>query len=203
MKINFINKKAIALIMATTFTLGSFGCSSNQDEVTTNSKNQVEVVEQEQNSNTSEQDVVEYMSGKYDQLVDFLNSDNVDAFKNEINQTLAEMVGFVFYDDPILGVSLKDMTDAGKQKVGEIWQKTASLMYDKYPEFTIEVKDGFNGAKIQGAELYNSGKDALNGALKVVMGDENYNSISEKIGDGIDNGKQKVYQWYQKYNQNN
>lgn len=195
-------KKTTAVFAALSFTVLPAGCSSN-----TNSNDDI-AIEQSQNDNEqvqnkTEQDVIDELSKKYDTLNTYLNSGEVETFKYEINQTLAEMTGFIFYDDPIFGYSLKDLTDAGKIQVSEIWQKTVTVMEEKYPEFTGKVEKGFNSAQAQGIELFNSGVDALDGALESVLGKEVYDSIKDKYNDTVDSVKQKTYDWYQKYNGEN
>lgn len=193
----YINKKACAIIAMMGITLGSYGCGT---QVTTESSRGSENLSQEEQS-TSEQEVVDYVNDLYNKLNGYLNSENIETAKYEINHILAEMTGFIFYDDPILGVSLKDISDSGKQKIGEIWQATVRLMEEKYPEFTADVSAGLTEAQVKGLELYNSGKDSLNVALKETIGTQNYEAILNKADELVETGKVKVKEWYQKYNE--
>lgn len=193
-------RKTTAVFMAVTFTFLPTGCSN--EEVNNAETEQIQN-EVETNIEIKEQDVIDYLLVKYDKLSEYLNSANKEKFNYEINQTLAEMAGFMFYDDPILGYSLNDLTETGKQKAGEIWQNTVLLMEEKYPEFVGDVSDGFNSAKTKGIELFNNGSDALDEALKNTLGSDTYDNIKQSTSDEINKIKQKTYDWYQKYNDEN
>lgn len=193
----YVNKKACAFIAMIGITLGSYGCGAQVE--TKNYETNESPVQEEQTA--SEEDVINYFNDLYNTLTDYLNSENVETVKYEVNHILAEMTGFIFYDDPILGISLKDISDTGKQKIGEIWQATVLLMEEKYPEFTADVSKGVTEAQVKGLELYNSGKESLSGALKDAIGTENYDAIWNKADELVESGKTKVKEWYQKYNE--
>ena len=193
----YVNKKACVFIAMMGITLGSYGCGAQVEPE--NYETTESPVQEEQTA--SEEDVINYFNDLYNTLTDYLNSENVETVKYEVNHILAEMTGFIFYDDPILGISLKDISDTGKQKIGEIWQATVLLMEEKYPEFTADVSKGVTEAQVKGLELYNSGKESLSGALKDAIGTENYDAIWNKADELVESGKTKVKEWYQKYNE--
>ena len=193
----YVNKKACAFIAMMGLTLGSYGCGAQVE--TENYETTESPVQEEQTA--TEEDVINYFNDLYNKLTGYLNSENVETVKYEVNHILAEMTGFIFYDDPILGISLKDISDTGKQKIGEIWQATVFVMEEKYPEFTADVSKGVTEAQVKGLKLYNSGKESLSGALKDAIGTENYDAIWNKADELVESGKTKVKEWYQKYNE--
>ena len=149
---------------------------------------------------TDENTVLYYLDEKYENLNEYLDSEEVQQFNTEINETLAEMAGFIFYDDPILGYSFKDLSESGKEKALQIWGDTVIIMEEKYPEFTGRVETGFNNAKTQGIELFNSGAGALSKALEDLIGKQKSQELLESAREKQEQGRQKIREWYNQYN---
>ena len=211
MKIRFINKKTCSLVLAgalvITPVLGTVGCSNNEEEITIETEKKVE---DNIELASTEQDVVQYFNEMYTDISSYLNSEDAQKYKYEINHILAEMTGFIFYDDPIMGYSLKDLSDSSKQKIGEIWTKTELLLDEKYPGFVASVNDKFNESQNKGLELYNSGKNKLDTLLYQNLGEDNYTKVMEtkeklysEFQEDSDKVKSYVKDWYNEYNGEN
>lgn len=188
----YFNKKMISLLLIGGITLTSFGCGGT----TKNEDSQITIEEningQNQEKEYTENDVIDFFNELFNQLKAYLNSEDVEIYKEDINSILVKMVGFLFYDDQILGWSLKDISDSGKQEIKGICAETIIIMEEKYPEFTIMVKDDFTEVQKKSANLYNKGKDKLNGFVQEVIGEQEYKNIKATGINEIDKAKSKV-----------
>ena len=204
----FINKKLCAIILAGSFALIPTGCSNNdKSDIYNKVEDNIELASDDA-VNITEEDVInkfEIMSSDFN---NYINSDEFQSYKYEINHILAEVTGFLFYDDKSLGFSFSDLSYAGKQRICQIWLEMEILLEDRYPGFVANTSDKFNEAQNKGIELYNTGNDKINDLLYAKLGEENYNKVMETKNDLIEGAKSKtkslkneVHDWYLKYNE--
>lgn len=204
----FINKKLCAIVLAGSFILIPTGCSNNdKSDIYNKVEDNIELASDDA-INITEEDVINKFEVMADDFNNYIDSDEVQSYKYEINHILAEITGFLFYDDKSLGFSFSDLSYAGKQRICQIWLEMEILLEDRYPGFIANTSDKFNEAQNKGIELYNTGNDKINDLLYAKLGEENYAKVMETkekiIGDvkgKTKSLKNEVYDWYLKYNE--
>jgi len=222
MKLNIKNKKLLIILLYGFVLTTLTGCKNNKIEININNNTQTTEstttpIETTEEYTETDKKTIETLEKLERELNEILESDK--QFLDDVKGSFITIVDFIFFDSEINGVKFDDLTDAGKQKVLEISSNIDTKIESKYPNYkeTIseKTKDAFNKAGI----LIKEGANNINEFAKEKLGEENYNNIIESkdelikytknalktIGefssDLYESGKQKVKEWYNKFNQ--
>ncbi len=140
-----------------------------------------------------------------------------ENFTKNAKSTFINIVDFLFYDGTIKGVTFKELTDQGKQKVLELAHSIDIKIEEKAPGYKDSIKSGTGVAFNKASEVIKNGANNLNNFAKDKLGDENYQLIIDAkdelltytksaagfvsdVGSSLfSSAKDKLNKWYQKF----
>ncbi len=125
-------------------------------------------------------------------------------------------VDFLFFDEPINGVTFSSLSDSVKQQILENIADIDALICTKYPDYKETISDKYNYIYGNAIELIRKGSMNIKDFSKEKLGEENMEkldelkeSFKEQVSDNYDDlseladkGKEKVKSWYEEFKQN-
>lgn len=112
-------------------------------------------------------------------IVLFLNSEEVEGAKDKAKGIFISTVDFLFYDAEINGIKFDNLTEEGKKKVLEIVTEVDSYIIKKFPTYKEDISENTKEAYIKASELIKKGTNNIKEFSKEKLGEDNYNSIIE------------------------
>ncbi len=150
-----------------------------------------------------------------------LKENNSSSVLTKAKGVFISLVDFCFYDGEIKGVTFKELTDAGKEKVLAIVSSIDSKIEAKFPGYKNKISTKLSGALNKASEVIKKGAQNINNFAYDKLGEENYNLMIEEkdelvkysknavdivgnIGSKLFNSaKDKLKTWYEKFRENN
>ncbi len=150
-----------------------------------------------------------------------LKEKNSSSVLTKAKGIFISLVDFCFYDGEIKGVTFKELTDAGKEKVLAIVSTIDSKIEAKFPGYKNKISTKLSGALNKASEVIKKGAQNINNFAYYKLGEENYNLMIEEkdelvkysknavdivgnIGSKLFNSaKDKLKTWYEKFRENN
>ena len=112
-----------------------------------------------------------------DKVTSFLDSEEVDKFKDQAKGIFISLVDFFFYDGEVNGVKFDELTDSGKKKVLELANEIDGLIVKKFPDYKEDISEFTGDAYLKASELIKKGANNVKDFSKEKLGEENYNAI--------------------------
>ncbi len=191
--------------------------NNNIVEGNSNNRPKDEIVEENNNNITKDEIVIKTLENT---LIDVENNDTSKSFKESAKSTFINIVDFIFYDGTIKGVTFKELSDEGKEKVLNLANRIDTTIESKIPNYKESITSTANKAYSKASELIKKGSSNLNAFLSEKLSEEDYNSIinaKEEIVDYtkrassfvkessskiFNQSKEKLNNWYQNYKNN-
>jgi hypothetical protein len=105
------------------------------------------------------------------------SSKSGSTFTKSAKATFINIVDFLFYDGTIKGITFKELTDNGKQKVLEVANKIDNAIEKKSPGYKENISDKVSNAYKNASLLIKKGASNLDVFLNSKLDDADYNSI--------------------------
>lgn len=100
-----------------------------------------------------------------------------ENFKDKASSTFISIVGFLFYDGTIKGVTFDELTEKGKEKVLEISSKIDVKLEEKCPGYKEKISNSTSKAYQKASKIIKKGAKNINAFAKNALGDDNYQAI--------------------------
>ena len=84
---------------------------------------------------TNEGDVINYIDGVVDEATTVKE-------KSKLTKAFETLSDFIFYNGTIKGYTFDELSDSGKEKVMNAWNRLDSYIESKYPDYKSSLKDG-------------------------------------------------------------
>ena len=173
--------------------------------------NQIENVETNVIVN-NEQDIINYATNLKSETDNYLNSEDVNNFKEVIAKNFIIITDFIFYDTEIGGIKFNDLTNETKTKILEIANYLDERIESKFPNYKLELKEKYNIASSYIKEKFNYFSNIISTKIKENVSSETINNFEEAgedikeavsttgeiISVSYDKTKEVVSNWYQK-----
>ena len=203
-----INSKKLLAFALVSFTLTT-GCAK-KDETIAVYQTPPQTTNQVVYQKTSDEIIIE----EFEQInkdIEEYNKTNDPKIKQKIEASFIKIVDFLFYDEPIRGITLGEITDETKVQLLKITDKVDQKITKKWPNYKENISEKSN-------KTYNFVKDKLeigisktDNYLENKLGEEKYENIKEKASDAKDRSKEiyseakdgasktlkKVKNWYE------
>lgn len=192
-----------------------------KDSSVTNGTKDMEKNNTVENSLSEEDNIViEEITSIKDKVITFLNSEDVDNFKDQAKGVFISIVDFLFYDGEIKGVKFDELTDSGKKKVLNLANEIDELIVKKFPDYKEDISEFTSKAYTKASELIKKGANNVGEFSKDKLGEENYNAIIDAKDDLVDYTKsaftiigdfssktwnytkEKIKNWYEEFRNN-
>lgn len=142
--------------------------------VISNTKEIKPVKEEKIEYSDKDKKVIEVLEEAYN---DISNSEVTEKFKESAKATFVNIVDFIFYDGTIRGVTFKELTSNGKEKVLQLANSIDSKIESKVPNYKSKISNTTSKAYENASDLIKKGSSNLNDFLKEKLSSENYNAI--------------------------
>lgn len=128
------------------------------------------------NDNYNEKDniVIDELNNTLKNIEESTQDEN---FKDKASSTFISIVGFLFYDGTIKGISFDELTEKGKEKVLEISSKIDVKLEEKCPGYKEKISNSTSKAYQKASKIIKKGAKNINDFAKSALGDENYQAI--------------------------
>ena len=195
-----------------------------------NIETNTEVEEKQEIANTEEQpnETIQELSSNDTTIVNTLN-DTLDtinnakineSFKEKAKSTFISLVDFIFYDGEIKGVTFKELTNAGKNKVIELAEMIDQKLEEKVPGYKNSISSVYGKTLNKIKDMFKNDTDNLDELLKKTLDIDDYYSIinakdemkqklsnaktfiTEKGSNIISSVKEKLSSWYENFKNN-
>lgn len=183
------------------------------EETKTSEQNKVqEEITTEENEIYSEDAVIEEFSKIEKNITSVLNEENIDNVLSKIGDSVATMIGFIWYGEEIHGVTYNELSSEAKEKVLNIYYKADAAIENKFPNYKDKIKDKYQIVSSFIKDKYDDAKYNVDIWLREKLGEEGYQKYidsKEELKKGASESiedmkevkelyKQKVNDWYQK-----
>ena len=221
----YVNKKLLLMLSISGMVLlSSVACSNkkednNSDEKTvkesvTNNIDNIEETNNDkvQNDNiTTEEQLLEYIFSIKEDINTYLESEDVQEYKDVITKKFIIIVDFIFFEGQIGEYKFSDLTDETKQKVLEIATDIDSKIEIKYPNYKEGLSEKYENISSKIKIKYNEISKIVLNKLKEQIGEQSYDDLEKSINDAQKNAemgidytkeqaekvKEKTLDWYQ------
>ncbi len=110
-------------------------------------------------------------------LEDINSSDTNASFKVKAKGTFVSIIDFLFYDGSINGITFKELTDKGKEKVLELASKIDDTIESKIPGYKESIASGCSSAFNAMSKLIKKGATNVNEFLISNLDEDDYTSV--------------------------
>lgn len=167
------------------------------------------VTEKEQEEVTDDQ-VVEYISGVTDEVVNLENEKSLSQkTKESLKKTFITLTDFIFYDGTIKGKTFKELSGEAQEKILELYEKLDEKIEAVFPNYKEEIKDTstktYSKVKEKAKELKETiksvyiervGEDTYQKEMEIIKNTKD--KVVEKTAPVISNAKEKAKETYEK-----
>ncbi len=115
-----------------------------------------------------------------DTLTEVNKASNDANFSKKAKATFISLVDFLFYDGQINGVTFKELTTSGKEKVLELAQKIDAALEKKAPGYKDTISSGASKAFNKASEVIKNGAANINNFAREKLGEEYYQQIIDE-----------------------
>lgn len=191
----------------------------NDVEINVNSQNK-EVIENQVTYSEEDNIIIKEFTSIKNKIIDFLNSEEVEATKDKAKGVFISIVDFLFYEGEINGIKFEELTEEGKKEVLGLASDIDSLIIKKFPTYKEDISEVTKNAYIKAGELIKKGANNVKEFSKEKLGEENYNAIVDAKDELVeytkdafsiignvssklwDSAKEKVKNWYEEFRKN-
>lgn len=172
-------------------------------------KVEIEQTESIQNTEESEKSPDEiinnYLESEKTKINQVIDSEDVNTIKETAISSFITLVDFIYYDEPIYGVTYDELSDATKENVKETFNLIDTIINECFPDYKETLSSKYNEIKEKGTSiLYEKlGEDNWNqlGDAKDNF-EDSINDVGEVVDDLTESGKTKVRTWYEEFKNN-
>lgn len=194
------SKKLIQILLSGIVLFSLTGCGKKEIIVNENQPEQKPVENLHEQKLPSSQKVSEEKEQKtmdkvneyYEKMNDYLNSEDFKEKEDSVLQYFFLVTDFLFYGEPINGVTMKEISVESQLKLIALYEKMDAMIEERYPNYQEKVKTKFGETTDVLKEKTVDAKDYLIQKTKEKIGEEKYNEYVEKI-------EQTTNSWKQSY----
>lgn len=138
--------------------------------------------------------------------------DKASTFLSKVGDKVATMIGFIWYDEEIKGVTYKELSETAKNKILSIYYSVDAKIENKIPNYKDKIKYKYKVISNFIKDKYDDLKYNVDSWLLDTLGKEKYNEYLEmkkELKEGANNSvqdikdvgtfyKEKIKEWYQK-----
>lgn len=161
----------------------------------------------EENKRNNEEEIINYFENMKEELDNYLSSENVNNFKENIKNAIIGGIDFIFYGKEIKGITFEELSEETKEKILKIVAEMDMMIESKKPGYKEEIKASFGRFK----DAVKKNISNIDEALKNAFGDS-YDDLKELIGTSgevaldvaetgigiLDSGFTYIKEWYEK-----
>ena len=115
----------------------------------------------------------------------YIASSNNEKISDKLKNSLIKAIDFLFYDEEIGGVRLKDITSKTKEEVMIIFNRIDQKLEEHFPSYKEFIGEKYNTA-VGKVKEYLEKADSY---LEEKIGEDKYNNYKEKANEILDNAK--------------
>lgn len=193
---------------------------NSQNKETVESSQSTEVIENQITYSEEDNVIINEFTSIKNKIIDFLNSEEVEATKDKAKGVFISIVDFLFYEGEINGIKFEELTEEGKKEVLGLASDIDSLIIKKFPTYKEDISEVTKNAYIKAGELIKKGANNVKEFSKEKLGEENYNAIVDAKDELVeytkdafsivgnvssklwDSAKEKVKNWYEEFRKN-
>lgn len=127
----------------------------------------------------TEVEAVQYFNTVEEEVNEYVNSDNFDNVKDNLNDLFISTVDFVFYGKEINGVTFNDLTEDTKNQILRILERIDNAIESKQPGYKVIVKDKSSELYDNVSEKIKEGLNYTDNFLEEKIGEERYQGIKD------------------------
>ena len=138
--------------------------------------------------------------------------DKTSTFLSKVGDKVATMIGFIWYDEEIKGVTSKELSETAKNKILSIYYSVDAKIENKIPNYKEKIKYKYKTISNFIKDKFDDLKYNVDSWLLDTLGKEKYNEYLEmkkELKEGVNNSvqdmkdvgtfyKEKIKEWYQK-----
>lgn len=138
--------------------------------------------------------------------------DKASTFLSKVGDKVATMIGFIWYDEEIKGVTYKELSETAKNKILSIYYSVDAKIENKIPNYKDKIKYKYKVISNFIKDKYDDLKYNVDSWLLDTLGKEKYNEyleMTKELKEGANNSvqdikdvgtfyKEKIKEWYQK-----
>ena len=197
----------------------------NKDEINIIENEVKDINIEDKNTKNEEPKIEDKYTAKDKAVIETLQNTLSDVKTKNINKeslksTFITIVDFLFYDATIKGVTFKELSNEGKEKVLSLANKIDVAIESKVPNYKESITNTTTKIYNKASELIKKGSSNLSDFLNEKLSEEEYNSVinaKEEIVDYtkkaasyvkdssskiLSQSKEKLNNWYQNYKNN-
>lgn len=143
-----------------------------------------------------------YLELEKEKINQVINSEDINTIKETIASSFITLVDFIYYDEPIYGITYDELSEATKENVKDSFQLVDTIINECFPDYKENLSSKYNEIKEKGTSvIYEKlGEDNWN-----QLGDakdnlkESISDVKEVVEDLTESGKTKVKNWYEEF----
>lgn len=132
-------------------------------------------------STEKENETMNEINEYYEKMNEYLNSEDFKEKEDSVLQYFFLVTDFLFYNAPINGVTMKEISVETQLKLISLYEKMDSMIEERYPNYQEKAKEKFGETTQALKEKTSDVKEYLIDKTKEKIGEEKYNEYVEKI----------------------
>ena len=156
-----------------------------EETVKDDNNNLEEIVIKKEDNVSNDEYIISYFNDLDKETDNYIASSNNEKISDKLKNSLIKVIDFLFYDEEIGGVRLKDITSKTKEEVMIIFNRIDQKLEEHFPSYKEFLGEKYNTAVGKVKEYL----EKADNYLEEKIGEDKYNNYKEKANEILDNAK--------------